>query len=121
MQDYHTLKVWHKTSDLVDEVFRVTTSYPRFIDGNLLSQVRRAVVSIAINISEGCGKKGGADFLKSLRQAMGSACEVECCVELSRNQGYLDGPVSAQLLDRVIEVKKMLVGLMKSLGYDPYS
>jgi four helix bundle protein len=115
MQDYHKLKVWQKAFELVDEVFRVTISYPRFIDGNLLSQIRRA------NIAEGCGKKGGADFLKSLRQAMGSAYEVECCIELSRNQGYLDGPVSANLLGRVIEIKKMLSGLMKSLGYDPYS
>ncbi len=121
MQDFHNLKVWHKSCDLVDEVFRVTTSFPRFIDGNLLSQIRRAVVSISINISEGCGKKGGADYLKYLRQAMGSACEVECCVELSRNLGFLDGPISSDLLGRVIEVKKMLTGLMKSLGYDPYS
>jgi len=121
MQDYHNLVVWQKSFALVDRVFKATSKYPKFIDGNLLSQTRRAAVSIALNIAEGCGRKGGAHFLKSLKDAMGSACEVECCVELGRSQDYLDAPLSAGLLADVIEIKKMLVGLMKSLGYDPYS
>ena len=121
MQDYHKLQVWHRASELIDLVFDATEQFPRFYDGRLKEQSRNAAVSIALNISEGCGKKGGADLLKYLRQAMGSACEVECAIELSRNRGFMDGPVSAKLLGDVIEVKKMLTGLLKSLGYDPYS
>ena len=71
-------------------VFAATNQYPRFNDGNLGNQLRRAVVSIGLNICEGCGKKGGADFLKYLQNSMGSASEVEGALELSRNLGYLD-------------------------------
>jgi len=121
MQDFHNLVVWQRTVKLVDHVFDATQGFPRFSDGRLKDQSRNAAVSIALNISEGCGRKGGADFIKFLRQAMGSACELECAVELSRNRGFMEKPVSAKVLGLVIEVKKMLVGLMKSLGYDPYS
>ena len=106
---------------LADHVFVATEHFPKFSDGRLKDQTRSAAVSIALNISEGCGRKGGPDFLKFLRQAMGSACEVECAIELSRSRGFLDVPVSMKLLKLVIEVKKMLSGLMKSLGYDPNS
>jgi four helix bundle protein len=116
MQDYHKLKAWKKASDLVDLVFIATGGFPRFGDGKLADQLQRASCSIVMNICEGCGKKGGADFLKYLQNAMRSATEVEGGVELSRNRRFLDATQSALLLDRVIEVKKLLTGLMKSLG-----
>jgi four helix bundle protein len=117
MQDYHKLVVWQRASELTNLVFTATTQFPRFIDGNLAAQLRRAVVSIALNISEGCGRKGGADFLRFLQNAMGSAAEVECSIELSRNLGYLDTAASTRLLGHVVETKRMLTGLMKSLGW----
>ncbi|HTF57310.1 MAG TPA: four helix bundle protein [Planctomycetota bacterium] len=117
MQDYHKLVVWQRASELTKLVFTSTTEFPRFFDGNLAAQLRRSVVSIALNISEGCGRKGGADFLRFLQNAMGSATEVECSLELSRNLGYLDAPSSSKLLGHVVEVKRMLTGLMKSLGW----
>jgi four helix bundle protein len=116
MQDYHKLIVWQRASELTDRVFDATGRFPRFVDGNLAAQMRRAAVSITLNICEGCGRKGGADFLKHLQFSMGSAMEVEGAVELARKQEYLDGPKTSELLGRVIEVKKLLTGLMKSLG-----
>jgi len=117
MQDYHNLAVWQRAIKLADLVFTATEHFPRMMDGNLAIQMRRSVVSISLNIAEGCGRKGGLDFLKFLQNAMGSASEVECAVELSRNRGYLDPAASSRLLDKAIEVKKMLAGLMKSLGW----
>jgi len=117
MQDYHKLEVWKKASDLVDQVFPATQNFPPHgWDGNLAVQLRRSSVSVVLNIVEGCGRRGGPDFLKFLQTSMGSATEVEGAVELSRNRGYLDADKSAQLLSRVTEVKRMLTGLMKSLG-----
>ena len=117
MQDFHNLVVWQRAVEFVGLVFPATERFPRFSDGNLAQQTRKAAVSIAFNISEGCGRKGGADLIKFLQYSMGSACEVECGIELSRNLGYLEAKVAAALLERVVEIKKMLAGLMKSLGY----
>jgi len=117
MQDYHKLVVWQRASELTRQVFTGTTEFPRFNDGNLAAQLRKATVSIALNIAEGCGRKGGADFLRFLQNAMGSATEVECAIELARNLGYLDASASTRLLGHVVEIKRMLTGLMKSLGW----
>ena len=117
MQDYHNLIVCQRAIKLADLVFISTEGFPRMMDGNLAIQMRRSVVSISLNIAEGCGRKGGLDFLKFLQNAMGSASEVECAIELSRNRGYLDTDVSSRLLAKVIEIKKMLAGLLKSLGW----
>lgn len=116
MQDYHNLKAWQRAVELTDLVFTATATFPRFEDGKLADQLRRAAGSIVLNICEGCGRKGGADFLKYLQNSMGSASEVQGAVELSRNRRFLDAAQASQLLDRVIEIKKMLTGLMKSLG-----
>lgn len=116
MQDYHNLVVWKRASELTDMIFIATATFPRFEDGKLADQLTRAAGSIVLNICEGCGRKGGADFLKYLQNSMGSASEVEGAVELARNRRFLDAVQSSQLLGRVIEIKKMLTGLMKSLG-----
>lgn len=116
MQDYHKLEVWKRATELVDLVFNATAKFPPYMDGKLAPQLRNASVSIVLNICEGCGRKGGADLLKHLQIAMGSAHEVEGALELSRNLGYLEVPTASRLLGHVEEFKKMLTGLMKSLG-----
>jgi four helix bundle protein len=119
MQDYHKLIAWERASQLVDLVFDATRDFP-CSDGKLKEQSRNAATSVVLNICEGCGKKGNADFIRYLQHAMGSACEVEGATELARNRGFMEASVSAKVLGHVIEVKKLLVGLMKSLGYTPY-
>ena len=108
--------VWQRATELVDMIFIATTTFPRFEDGKLADQLRRAAVSIVLNICEGCGRKGGPDFLRYLQNSMGSASEVEGALESSRNRRFLDADQASRLLDHVIEIKKMLTGLMKSLG-----
>lgn len=56
IQSYKDLKVWQKSMDLVEEVYKVTSNFPKSETYGLVSQMRRAVVSIPSNIAEGYKK-----------------------------------------------------------------
>ena len=77
--------------------------------------MRRASVSICANIAEGCGRRGDREFGRFLDVAMGSACELECETILSCDLAFITETVQKQTVDAVIQVKRMLGGLMGRL------
>jgi four helix bundle protein len=118
LRDFHDLKVWGKAHELALVSYKATASFPRGELHCLTSQIRRAAVSIAGNISEGCGKDSEADFGRYLQTAMGSASELQYYWLLARDLGYLGEQDYSSLEDRVAEVKKMLVALIRKLRAD---
>jgi four helix bundle protein len=109
------MQVWHKAHALTLEVYRVSNAFPREETFGLTSQVRRASSSIPANIAEGCGRGSDGEFGRFLQIAMGSASELEYHLLLARDLGYLDGETYATLDARVVEIKRMLTGLLRSL------
>jgi four helix bundle protein len=77
MKNFRDLQVWHKAHELTLESYRVINSFPKQELFGLTSQIRRAAVSIAANIAEGCGKRGNGEFQRFLGIAAGSASELE--------------------------------------------
>ena len=112
MQDYRKLKVWKKSYDLALAVYENTRTFPREELYGLTSQVRRSAVSISANIAEGAGRSGGGDFSRFLYIAMGSACELECELSLSRDLRMLASGNHESLAAHVSEVKRMLGALV---------
>ena len=82
----------------------------------LTSQLRRGASSIPANIAEGCGRGSDPDFRRFLFQAMGSACELEYHLLLTRDLTLLEEVEYEQLNRTVSEVKRMLSSLIKRLG-----
>jgi four helix bundle protein len=82
----------------------------------LRSQIRRATISIPANIVEGCGRGTDPDFKRMVQIAFGSACEVEYFLLLAHDLTYITPEDHARLNDEVIEVKRMLSGLLASLS-----
>ncbi|MBL0308952.1 MAG: four helix bundle protein [Bacteroidetes bacterium] len=79
MSEYKTYKeldVWKKARLLVKEVYRVTKSFPKEEVYGLTSQLRRASVSVAANISEGCGRQYKKETIQFLHIARGSLYEI---------------------------------------------
>lgn len=62
MKNFRDLRVWEKAHLLALESYKVTNDFPRAEMFGLTSQIRRAAVSIAANIAEGCGKRGNGEF-----------------------------------------------------------
>jgi len=106
------LQVWNKTHELTLAIYRATAQFPREEQYGLTQQLRRAAVSIGSNIAEGCGGRGNGEFHKFLQIATGSASEVEYQLLLARDLGYM-GDVYDQLAERIVEVKRMLAGLIR--------
>ena len=115
MRDFRELTVWQKAHELTLEVYRVTAHFPSAELYNLTSQIRRACSSIPMNIAEGCGRDGNAEFARFLWIAMGSSSELDYQLVLARDLTYLDPAAYSQLNDRLIEVRRMLNGLIQKV------
>lgn len=115
MKDFRDLHVWEKAHHVVLDLYRVTAEFPQAERYGLTSQMRRAAISIPSNIAEGCGRRSDADFARFLQIALGSASELECQTLLARDLGFLDGRRSHQLIEGIIEVKRMISGLLRRL------
>ena len=115
---FRDLKVWQRSMRLVEEVFRVTRSFPADERFGLTAQIRRASVSVPSNIGEGKRRKSQRAFVYHLDVALGSQGEVEVQLEIARRIGLLAEEDYQSLRNHAEEVGKMLNGLIASLQRD---
>jgi len=116
MKDFRKLKVWEKAHRLTVDVYRASARFPRSELFGLTSQIRRAAASVPSNIAEGCGRRTDAELARFSEIAMGSASELEYQLLLAADLEYLNERDSAGLSTDVIEVKRMLGGLIRELS-----
>ena len=89
MANFKELLVWQKSIDFVTEIYRITETFPKAEIYGLISQIRRAAVSIPSNIAEGNSRRSKTDYLQFLKIARGSCAEVETQLIISKNLGFL--------------------------------
>lgn len=118
MQNYKDLKVWQRAHELVLRLYGVTRTYPSDERFGLVSQLRRAGVSVAANLVEGSGRRTNTQFARFTEISYASAAEVEYLLLLSRDLSYLEEARHRQLEDNIGEIKRMLAGLLKKLTTD---
>ena len=115
MQDFKKLQVWKKSHGLTLKMYELTSEFPYQEIYGLTSQIRRACASIPTNIAEGCGRGSSADFARFLQIAVSSASETEYLVFLARDLKYLNTNQYVELIDAIIEIRKMLTSLLQRL------
>jgi len=111
MGDYRSLRVWQAAHEVVLRVYRCTGSYPVGERYGLTSQTRRAAVSIATNLAEGCGRNSDAELARYCRIALGSANELDYQLLLGRDLGLLPPAEFAQLSSETVRLRRMLSAL----------
>jgi four helix bundle protein len=99
MGNYQELSVWKSAHGLALAIYQATHAFPDPERYGLTSQLRRGAVSIASNIAAMSSRKSNREQAKFLRIALGSLCEIECQLILSRDLGYLRPDVFSPLLD----------------------
>ena len=118
MKDFRDLKVWEKAHELALTAYAATTNFPKQEIFGIVSQIRRAATSIGANIAEGCGRGGNAEFQRFLHMAMGSANELEYHLLLSKDLHFLSEEDHRDVQAQVVEVKRMLAGLIRKVTAD---
>jgi four helix bundle protein len=115
MANFKELLVWQKSIDFVTEIYKATYTFPKDETFGLQPQIRRASVSIPSNIAEGNSRRSKQDYLQFLKIARGSCAEVETQLIISRNLNFLNPQSYLKLNQDIIEISKMLNGLINSL------
>jgi four helix bundle protein len=118
MRDFREIKVWVKAHDLTLEIYRATNSFPKEERYSLISQMRRSSSSIPTNIAEGFGRMGDAELARFLQISLGSAAELEYQILLAKDLNLFTESKHDELAEKVIEVKRMLGGLLKKVRSD---
>lgn len=115
IRTFKDLKVWQKSHYLALEIYRATKGFPRHEKFGIVSQLRRAVVSVATNIVEGYKRRSRKDFLHFLNIADTSLEETKYLIILSGDLSYIDEGETVVLISHCEEIGKMLNGLQRSL------
>lgn len=116
MKDFRQLNVWQKAHRVALGIYKLTRGYPKDELYGLTSQMRRASVSLAANIAEGCAQRTDAAFCRYLVVALGSGAELEYHLLLSRDLGLAADIDFESLQSDLTEVKKMLNSFFQKLS-----
>jgi len=116
MQDFRKLEVWRRSHGLALRAYRISRDLPADERFGLCSQIRQAAASIPANIAEGCGRKGRSELRQFLYISMGSASELEYFLLLARDLRMLDASRYQETELELIEIKKMLAGLLQRIS-----
>ncbi len=114
IRTHHDLEVWQKAMDMVAEIYRLTAQFPPEEKFGLVSQMRRAAISVPSNIAEGSAKQTG-NFRRHIEDARGSLAELETQLELALRLKFVDSAQAQQLQHLLIPIGKMLTNLHRSL------
>ncbi len=116
LQKYNDLIAWQKAMDFVGAVYRASRTFPREEAFGLMSQLRRAVVSIPSNIAEGQSRRETREFLQHLGIAMGSLGEVETQLLIGARLNYITRAKSEELLAMPAELGRVMNGLSNAVS-----
>ena len=114
--DFRKLKVWQKAHLLTLDAHRVAGQIRAAKHASLRSQIIRAAMSVPTNIVEGSSQQSSREFSRFLRIALNSTTELEYHLVAARDLGAVRGFDSLTLIAQVIEVRKMLYGLIRYLA-----
>jgi four helix bundle protein len=115
INDYRDLEVWQMGRVLAKKTYELTRSFPDDERFGLISQLRRAAVSIPSNIAEGWGRHYTAEFVQFLRKANGSRTELETQLIISSDLGYMTNKHLESCMAETTMLGKKLLNLERSL------
>jgi len=115
MHNFKKLKIWVEAIDLSIEIYSVTKQFPDAEKFGLISQLRRASVSVASNIAEGAGRNSEKEFMQYCYIANGSLCEIETQITIANKITILEEQVYNSLIEKITELRKMIFGFIKNL------
>jgi len=115
-QNYKDLVVWQKGISLAKATYRLTTKFPAEEKFGLVSQMRRAAISIPSNIAEGQARHTTGEFIQFISHAEGSTAELETQLILSIELGFAHANGTKPMFVLLDDIRRMLNGLRRKLS-----
>jgi four helix bundle protein len=115
VKDYKDLKVWQKGIDIVDSIYSATESFPRDELYGLVSQMRRAAVSVPSNIAEGFVRHHTKEYKQFLYMSLGSCAELDTQIVIAGRRKYVGKKNIDELAEDINHETRMLVSLINKL------
>ncbi|AFK06868.1 S23 ribosomal protein [Mesotoga prima MesG1.Ag.4.2] len=112
---YKDLDVYKKSIDFVVDIYKTTESFPESEKFGLISQLRRAAVSLPSNLAEGSGRNGRKELINFLHLARGSLFEIGTQLEISHRLRFVSQENYAKLEERRATIQRMMNALISSL------
>ncbi len=116
MHNYNNLQIWQQAMDLVEDIYKLTASFPTEEKFGLVSQMTRAAVSIPSNIAEGAGRNSDKDFAHFISIAIGSLYELNTQIVLSERLGYINPSQSQELQKKLDNLQRKSVSFKSKLN-----
>lgn len=113
MHNYKELNVWKRAIRLCGVIYKLTANFPNEERFGLISQMRRASVSVPSNIAEGGGRRTDNEFLHFLGVSHGSLCELETQLFISVELGFVTIDQILPISEEITEIQKMLYALIQ--------
>lgn len=113
---YTQLKVWQKGMDMVEEIYRITLKLPECERFGLISQLRRAAISVPSNIAEGYSRMTTKEYINFLSIARGSNAELETQLLICKRLNYLSDSDLNLAFMLLTEIGKMISAIINTLG-----
>jgi four helix bundle protein len=114
-QSYEDLVVWQKGISLAKLIYHVTQKFPSEERFGLVSQMRRAAVSIPSNIAEGQARHTTGEFIQFISHAEGSVAELNTQLILALELNFCSAASSASAAELMEDLRRMLNGLRRKL------
>jgi len=115
---HKNLEVWKLSVDFVKDIYTLTTNFPDEEKFGIISQLRRAVVSIPTNIAEGAARSTKKELRNFLYIASGSLSEIDTLLTISKELGFIKESQLDALNEKLVKIDIMLDGLIKKLKKD---
>ncbi len=115
IRSHRDLKVWQLGREIAELVYQLTMTFPDEEKFGLVSQLRRAAVSVPANIAEGNARESTKEYLRFLSISIGSLAEIETFLELATRFHFGNSQTITQLDSLIGEERRMLRGLQRSL------
>lgn len=113
MRDFHNLDAWAKAHRMTLAVYQLTEGFPPGESFGLVLSLRRSAANVSMKIADACGRDDGEAYATALRHARGLGTELEYLFLLAFDLGLIDPATHESLKSQVVEVRRMLSGVIK--------
>ena len=117
MRDHRTLRAFDLADEIALMTYKITKQFPREEIYGLVSQMRRAAVSVPSNIVEGCSRESRVEYLRFLEIAFGSLRELNYQASLATRLNYLGIPEVEVYPEKIEEAEKVLSALIRAVRH----